>query len=384
MLGKPILIQTVLLAIVPVVLCAPIRTLMKDQEETDISNTLHRVVLCPLSTWAREITALSKCGNTSFYHCLPNSEGGFVEFCNESSTWIEKGGFLEFSTATNATILKPCSTGMYQPNGRWSNESTPFCTKKMSACDGIGEVVCDDGNVTCDRRCRCDNADDWAMESYIQENPLNTSCVLPSQNNFVCVKFKCPPGQELDPSYKCVNKCQDGYHRPSGSFLCLPFTGNRTSTENVTVSFTQKPDTLKERSSKSRPVVHITKEQVIMVFPIAVAIVVGVSACSILMSKCKKDSSTEKQLQNLAKKKMYERSAKKKHRRKLERRKRRQEKKAKLQVKVDKALQKMEERQRRRKEKKQLLEQSQNQNEAASGDAEDLNHVKKKCDHFTP
>ena len=137
------------------------------------------------------------------------------------------GGFLEFSTATNATILKPCSTGMYQPNGRWSNESTPFCTKKMSACDGIGEVVCDDGNVTSDRRCRCDNADDWAMESYIQENPLNTSCVLPSQNNFVCVKFKCPPGQELDPSYKCVNKCQEGYHRPFGSFLCLPFTGNR-------------------------------------------------------------------------------------------------------------------------------------------------------------
>ena len=81
----------VLLVIVPVVLCAPIRSLMKDQEEAAISNTLHRVVLCPLSTWAREITALSKCGNTSFYHCLPNSEGGFVEFCNESSTWIEKG-----------------------------------------------------------------------------------------------------------------------------------------------------------------------------------------------------------------------------------------------------------------------------------------------------
>ena len=106
--------------------------------------------------------------------------------------------------------------------------------------------------------------------------------------------------------------------------------------------------------------------------------------CKLYMIIYSFNSSAEKQLQNLAKKKMYERSAKKKHRRKLERRKRRQEKKAKLQVKVDKALQKMEERQRRRKEKKQLLEQSQNQNEAASGDAEDLNHVKKKCDLFTP
>lgn len=83
----------------------------------------------------------------------------------------------------------------------------------------------------------------------------------------------------------------------------------------------------------------------------------------------------EKQLQNLAKKKLFERQARKKHRRKLERNRRRSEKKAKLQVKVDKALQKMEERQRIRKERKRLLQLGENHAEGACGNTDDLNHV---------
>lgn len=82
----------------------------------------------------------------------------------------------------------------------------------------------------------------------------------------------------------------------------------------------------------------------------------------------------EKQLQNLAKKKLFERQARKKHRRKLERNRRRSEKKAKLQVKVDKALQKLEERQRIRKERK-LLQLGENHAEGACGNTDDLNHV---------
>lgn len=83
----------------------------------------------------------------------------------------------------------------------------------------------------------------------------------------------------------------------------------------------------------------------------------------------------EKQLQNLAKKKLFERQARKKHRRKLERNRRRSEKKAKLQVKVDKALQKLEERQRIRKERKRLLQLGENHTEGACGNTDDLNHV---------
>lgn len=129
-----------------------------------------------------------------------------------------------FSFVNNSIIPRSCPSGTYQPTGRWSHESTSLCEKKMSACVGIGEVVCDDGNVTSDRQCRCDYADDWRMEHLIQENPLNTSCVLPSQTEFMCVRFKCPDGRELDPAYKCVEKCQVGFHRPNGSFQCLPIS----------------------------------------------------------------------------------------------------------------------------------------------------------------
>lgn len=41
------------------------------------------------------------------------------------------------------------------------------------------------------------------------------------------------------------------------------------------------------------PVVRLTQNQVVLVLPIAVAIVVVVSACSVLMSKCKKNSSSK-------------------------------------------------------------------------------------------
>lgn len=373
MLVKLLRTQLVLCFVIPVILCVPIQTFMKDQEEADTSNTPHTVEFCPLNEWYWEFVALAKCGNASYYHCLAANEGGYVEFCNESSTWIEKGTYAVFSFANNFITPLPCPSGTYQPTGRWSHESTSLCEKKMSACVGIGEVVCDDGNVTSDRHCRCDYADDWRMEHLIQENLLNTSCVLPSQTEFMCVRFKCPDGQELDPAYNCVEKCQEGFHRPNGSFQCLPISISESG-ENITTSIPSKITTKKPKI-ELHPVVRLTQGQVVLVFPIAVAIVVVVSACSVLMSKCKKNSSTEKQLQNLAKKKLFERQARKKHRRKLERNRRRSEKKAKLQVKVDKALQKLEERQRIRKERKRLLQLGENHTEGACGNTDDLNHV---------
>lgn len=372
MLVKLTLTQLVLYLVIPVILCAPIQTFMKDHGEADSSNTPHIVEFCPLNEWHWEFVALAKCGNTSYYHCLATDEGEYVEFCNESSTWIEKGTYAVFSFATNKIIPRPCPSGKYQPRGRWSHESTSLCERKMSECVGIGEVVCDDGNVTSDRHCRCDYADDWRMEHLIPENPLNTSCVLPSQTVFKCVRYKCPVRQELDPAYRCVEKCQEGFNRPSGSFLCLPISISESG-ENVTTSIPSKITT-KKPPIELHPVVRLTRNQVVLVLPIAVAIVVVVSACSVLMSKCKKNSSTEKQLQNLAKKKLFERQARKKHRRKLERNRRRTEKKAKLQVKVDRALQKMEERQRIRRERK-LLQLGENQADGACGNTEDLNHV---------
>lgn len=81
----------VLFLILPVILSVPIQTFMKDQKEADTSNTPHIVEFCPLNEWYWGFKALSKCGNTSYYHCLATNEGRFVEFCNESSTWIEKG-----------------------------------------------------------------------------------------------------------------------------------------------------------------------------------------------------------------------------------------------------------------------------------------------------
>lgn len=81
----------VLFLILPVILSVPIQTFMKDQKEADTSNNPHIVEFCPLNEWYWEFVALSKCGNTSYYHCLATNEGRFVEFCNESSTWIEKG-----------------------------------------------------------------------------------------------------------------------------------------------------------------------------------------------------------------------------------------------------------------------------------------------------
>lgn len=373
MLVKLLLTTLVLFLILPVILSVPIQTFMKDQKEAETSNTPHIVEFCPLNEWYWGFKALSKCGNTSYYHCLATNEGRFVEFCNESSTWIEKGTYAVFSFANNSIVPQPCPSGTYQPTGRWSHESTSLCEKKMSACVGIGEVVCDDGNVTSDRQCRCDYADNWRMEHLIQENPLNTSCVLPSQIEFMCVRFKCPDGRELDPAYKCVEKCQEGFHRPNGSFQCLPIS-NSESGETITTSIPSE-FTTKKPKIELHPVVRLTQNQVVLVLPIAVAIVVVVSACSVLMSKCKKNSSTEKQLQNLAKKKLFERQARKKHRLKLERNRRRSEKKDRLQVKVDKALQKMEERQRIRKEKKRLLQLGENQADGACGNTDDLNHV---------
>ncbi|XP_062585866.1 uncharacterized protein LOC134247535, partial [Saccostrea cucullata] len=104
------------------------------------------------------------------------------------------------------------------------------------------------------------------------------------------------------------------------------------------------------------PVDEVSEFQTMMAIPIAIIFVLSVSACSILVSKCKKNSSTEKQLQNLAKKKLFERKARKKHRRKMERRKKRLEKKRKLQIKVDKVLHKLEERRIKRRERNRILE----------------------------
>ncbi|XP_061173278.1 uncharacterized protein LOC133182445 [Saccostrea echinata] len=346
----------VLLFVVPVIWCVPLRTFIH-QKVTYTSNTLVFVESCPTDPSTREQSSLVRCGNMSYYHCLRTEDGGYVEFCNKSATWIEKGTLALFSLDKNTIVPKPCPYGFYQPLGRWSHESSSLCDRKKSSCNGIGEVVCEDGSMTSDRLCRCDNADDWVIEKFIQENPLNTSCVLPSQTDFMCVKYICPQGQELTPSYMCVRKCRKGYHRPSGSFDCSSVTnistGNITSSTFKTIT---RRDLYIKPAIELYPVGKVSKFQTVMAIPIAIIFVLSVSACSILVSKCKKNSSTEKQLQNLAKKKLFERQARKKHRRKMERRKKRQEKKNKLQIKVDKALHRMEERRIKRRERKRLLD----------------------------
>lgn len=94
----------VLFFVMPVILCAPLPAFIP--EETNISNTFASVLSCPINEGVRELKALAKCGNTSKYHCLQTEDGAYVEFCNKSSTWIEKGKRARIFKFANTVLLQ--------------------------------------------------------------------------------------------------------------------------------------------------------------------------------------------------------------------------------------------------------------------------------------
>lgn len=69
---------------------------MKDQKEVEILNILYIVEFCFFNEWYWGFKVLLKCGNMFYYYCLVINEGRFVEFCNESLMWIEKGNLFNY------------------------------------------------------------------------------------------------------------------------------------------------------------------------------------------------------------------------------------------------------------------------------------------------
>ncbi|KAJ8313998.1 hypothetical protein KUTeg_008559 [Tegillarca granosa] len=97
--------------------------------------------------WAME--ASRKCENEEYYHCLHdvNNRDIFYEFC---------GDFI--------TVRPECVGNTYQDKYLKSSELNNCFKRKQ--CNDIGQLVCEDGSKTEDRRCKCDISKGMVIKIY--------------------------------------------------------------------------------------------------------------------------------------------------------------------------------------------------------------------------
>lgn len=176
--------------------------------------------ICPyLSGWEGRSQKLCY-KDVDLYHCLLTRDDHYLEVCTQPIK-VPPGHFPRISEQLDQLYTEPCPDDTYQPEGAMSNKFKKVtCDYKKNKCDELGESYCSRGSTTSDVQCKCDYMKGYSASEYLLENPKNQTCYNKT-HGARCYMGVCKNGTELNPAYKCVNKCDPGYYRPPNQFDCI-------------------------------------------------------------------------------------------------------------------------------------------------------------------
>ncbi|XP_052103446.1 uncharacterized protein LOC127736920 [Mytilus californianus] len=180
---------------------------------------------CPLQGKERIFRSSSVCQSLQEYHCMYDDDFRLAEIC-QTFKQLPPGNYPRYSSYGDDIYYDPCPDGLYQMGPAKSYEITN-CLFKKSHCTSEGQILCSNGSELSDVTCRCDYQDGYAM--------VQTKCCSPTLfEDCTCYKKRCPnENQELDPDYRCVDKCKHGYERKQGEFDCTLIVETKNITETV-------------------------------------------------------------------------------------------------------------------------------------------------------
>lgn len=155
--------------------------------------------------WAME--ASRKCENEEYYHCLHdvNNRDIFYEFCGDFIT-VRPGKYPAFELYPYDIVLQECVGDTYQDKYLKSSELNN-CFKRKK-CNDIGQLVCEDGSKTEDRRCKCDINKGMVIKIYGDSPSNQMTCCPDTDRSCDCWPKKCDLGFVLNEVYQCVKKCE--------------------------------------------------------------------------------------------------------------------------------------------------------------------------------
>ncbi|CAG2202732.1 ANKRD50 [Mytilus edulis] len=180
---------------------------------------------CPLQGKERIFRSSSVCQSLQQYHCLYDDDLRLAEIC-QTFKQLPPGNYPRYSSFGDDIYYDPCPAGLYQMGPAKSYEITN-CLFTKSHCTSEGQIVCSNGSEISDVTCRCDYQNGYAMGQ--------TKCCSPTLfEDCTCYKKRCPDeNQELDPDYRCVNKCKHGFVRKQGEFVCTLIVETKNITEPI-------------------------------------------------------------------------------------------------------------------------------------------------------
>ncbi|XP_071164690.1 serine/threonine-protein phosphatase 6 regulatory ankyrin repeat subunit B-like isoform X2 [Mytilus edulis] len=180
---------------------------------------------CPLQGKERIFRSTSVCQSVQQYHCLYDDDLRLAEIC-QTFKQLPPGNYPRYSSFGDDIYYDPCPAGLYQMGPAKSYEITN-CLFTKSHCTSEGQIVCSNGSEISDVTCRCDYQNGYAMGQ--------TKCCSPTLfEDCTCYKKRCPDeNQELDPDYRCVNKCKNGFVRKQGEFVCTLIVETKNITEPI-------------------------------------------------------------------------------------------------------------------------------------------------------
>ncbi|CAC5370839.1 unnamed protein product [Mytilus coruscus] len=193
------------------------------------------------SHWSR-----TYCSSVNVYHCIRDERDNLVATCNKP-VQIPLGNYPIYLHRSDKIHYERCPKHLYQPFPVWSYEISD-CEYEKSSCNGIGQILCGNGNTTADSTCGCDYKKGYVINSQ-------TKCCSPSRlEECYCQYHTCENNlQELDADFKCINKCMDGYER-SPQNICEQISDTAKSKPSRDVSTTFEPILLP--GSFSKPIVY--------------------------------------------------------------------------------------------------------------------------------
>ncbi|XP_076095332.1 uncharacterized protein LOC143066219 [Mytilus galloprovincialis] len=162
------------------------------------------------------------CGEKDKYMCLyDRNKRKFRELCKDKPEFHRSGYIFVISGNLQYFDGRPCKSNKYQPHIWWTNGSSG-CQYLKSICNGEGQVPYDNGNITSDRKCRCDYT-----HYYTFLNSTRHRCYCdPEEEDCSCYRKKCDVDEVLTPDYDCV-----GTHEWTGQFVCPEYKPSKIPDE---------------------------------------------------------------------------------------------------------------------------------------------------------
>lgn len=141
-------------------------------------------IRCPGRSEQRLLS--NRCPNPIQFHCLLSAADGVYKWECRNREWVIKGNYPVRRGFRQYIDYESCPIDRYQPFLFWSNEDHQ-CNMLKSLCSEEGQVPCDNGTTTSDKRCNCDTASgyDFAVP------PKNKCFCVPSEEDCSCRRKSC-------------------------------------------------------------------------------------------------------------------------------------------------------------------------------------------------